>query len=134
MPLSPKEHFLRSLERCKKNPEFIETFYERFLTSSDEIADKFRYTDFERQHDMLVHSLELAAHAVEGDHEALEELNKQAIRHSRDDLDIRPDLYPIWLSTIIDTASEFDPFWDATVHNAWQTVLKHVIHHMASKY
>jgi len=134
MPLSPKEHFLRSLERCKKNSAFIETFYERFLASSDEIADKFRYTDFDRQHDMLVHSLELAANAVEGDKEALQNLNDQAIRHSRDQLDIRPELYPIWLDTITGTAADYDPFWDETIHDAWQTVLKHVIHHMASKY
>lgn len=134
MPLSPKDHFLRSLNRCKKNVDFIESFYERFLASSDEIAEKFRYTDFERQHSMLVHSLELAAHAVEGDPKALHILNDQAFRHSRENLDIRPGLYPIWLNAIISTAAEFDPLWDETVGESWQIVLEHVIHHMAAKY
>lgn len=134
MPLPPKEHFLKSLERCKKKSTFLDAFYDRFLSSSEEVADMFKYTDFERQHRMLIHSLEMASHSVEGDPEALHMLSEQAVRHSRENLDIRPGLYPVWLEAIIEAASEHDPFWDGTVEEAWRTVLGHIIHHMISKY
>ena len=134
MPLPPKDLFLRSLDRCQKNKGFIESFYQRFLNSSEEVAEKFRYTDFERQHRMLVHSLEVAAHAVSGDHDALHMLHEQAELHSRENMDIRPGLYPLWLEAIISTGAEYDPMWDETVEDAWQTVLGHITHHMASKY
>lgn len=112
----------------------MDLFYERFLNSSDEIAEKFKYTNFERQHKMLLHSLEVAAEATQGDHDALHMLTEQAELHSRDNLDIRPALYRNWLEAIIETAAELDPRWDEIIEAAWRTVLEHVIFHMSSKY
>lgn len=134
MPLPPKTLFIHSLSRCKKNAKFMDIFYERFLSSSDEIAEKFKYTDFERQHKMLLHSLEVAAEATQGNQDALHMLSEQAELHSRENLDIRPALYRNWLDAIIATAAEVDPRWDATVEAAWRVVLEHVIFHMSSKY
>ncbi len=134
MPLTPKEMFLNSLKRCLKSENFIEKFYARFLNSSEEVAEKFKYTDFDRQHRMLVRSLEMAAHAVEGDPDALHHLTEQAIRHNHENLDIRPELYHFWLDAIMACARETDPFWDSSVKEGWDVVLKHVIHHMTSRY
>ena len=134
MSLPPKDLFLHSLDRCKVNAEFMNVFYKRFLSSSEEVAYKFRHTDFEKQHVMLIRSLETAAHAVAGDSEALQLLNKQADRHSRHELNIDPSLYAYWLDAIIVTASEFDPYWNQTVEKAWRKVLEHVIRHMTTRY
>ncbi len=134
MPLPPKDMFLKSLNRCLKDESFIEKFYVRFLGSSEEVAEKFKYTDFERQHRMLAHSLQMAAHAVEGDHDALHHLTEQANLHNRENLDIRPELYHFWLDAIMACAEETDPFWDKSVRESWDIVLEHVIHHMTSRY
>ncbi len=130
----PRDLFLQSLERCKKDDTFMDAFYKRFLATSTEVANKFRYTDFERQHRMVVESLEISARATEGDHEALQALHKQATLHSRKHLDIRPELYQHWLDAILTTAAEVDPLWDEQVGTAWRTILQHVINYMTSKY
>ena len=49
MPLSLKETFLHSLARCEAKHDFIPRFYKRFMASSEEVALKFRFTDFGRQ-------------------------------------------------------------------------------------
>ena len=64
------ELFLDSLERCSRSKKFIPTFYHRFQSASDDISDKFRHTNFERQNRMLLRSLRLAAHAAAGHPEA----------------------------------------------------------------
>ena len=60
------ELFLDSLELCASSKKFIPAFYTRSLTSSDEIRDTFRHTDFERQNKILIRLLRLAAHAADG--------------------------------------------------------------------
>jgi hemoglobin-like flavoprotein len=131
---TPKELFLQSVGRCVALDAFIPAFYERFLGASDEIKDKFRFTDFEKQNEMLRRSLELCAGATVGEPEALREINDRATTHDRDHLNIEARFYDIWRETIIGTARDFDDQWNETVEAAWQTILGHVVQHMIRKY
>jgi len=133
-PRSPKEIFLDSFQRCTASEEFIPAFYERFLTASPEIREKFEHTDFEHQHRMLRNSLRLSAGATSGDLEAMQELKARAETHNRDHLDIPPHLYRYWLEAILGTAQEFDPEWDDETEAAWQRILGHIVKFMASHY
>jgi hypothetical protein len=101
--MSPKETFLESLARCQERPGFILDFYRKFLASSDEIAFKFRFTDFDQQKGMLLHSLQLCAAATAGDPEGLASLTQRAETHSRAHLGIKPQLYDLWLQAAIET-------------------------------
>ena len=49
--------FEASLKRCEARPDFFDTFYEKFLASSPEVASKFAHTDFGRQKAALRTSL-----------------------------------------------------------------------------
>lgn len=109
-------------------------FYGRFLASSEEVRHKFRHTDFDNQHRMLLRSLELTATATEGDCAGLRELKERGETHDRHHLDIGPHLYELWLSAIVETASEFDAEWTDEVERAWRTILSHVIDHMVTHY
>ena len=109
-------------------------FYARFLGASDEIKNKFRFTDFEKQNKMLRRSLELCAGATAGDLESLREINQRATTHDRDHLNIEPPFYGVWLETIIDTARDHDDQWNETVEAAWQRILGYVVKHMVRKY
>lgn len=129
-----KERFLDSLDRCANNDKFIPAFYSRFLESSDEIRFKFRNTDFEKQNAMLLQSLRLAAGATNGDAESLSEVRSRADTHNRKQLNIEPRFYDLWLSSVIETASEYDPLWDDSIENAWETILRHVINQMVKYY
>ena len=134
MDESPKDCFLQSLDRCRRNIEFIPKFYERFLSSSDEIRDKFKFTDFEKQNQMLLRSLKLAAGATSGDRESLREIRERAETHNRQHLNIEPALYDLWLSCVIDVAREFDEQWNESIEDAWNAILGYVIRHMIKYY
>ncbi len=115
---TPKELFLQSLSRCTAAENFIPSFYDRFLNSSDDVREKSQHTDFERQNRMLLRSLKLAAAATSGDPEGLRELRERAETHDRYHLNIEPKFYYLWRSAIIDTASETDALWNDATNNA----------------
>ena len=130
----PKDVFLLSLSRCERWTDFVDRFYARFLAASPAIREKFAHTDFDRQKRMLRRSLELIASATVGDPDGLRELNDRAETHSRSRLDIRPELYGLWLEAVIETAREFDPAWTLAVESAWRVTLGHGIRHMTHRY
>ena len=129
-----KDLFLASLERCAASEDFIPSFYQRFLSSSEEIQQKFSNTDFEHQNIMLLRSLRLSGSATSGDPKALEEIRERAETHDRYHLDIKPELYDYWLDAVLKTASETDPQWDSDIDHAWQSTLHHVINQMKKHY
>jgi hemoglobin-like flavoprotein len=132
--MPPKDIFFLSVKRCTASPGFIPAFYDRFLNSSDEIRKKFRFTDFEKQHQMLSRSLELCVGATSGEPESLGEMRRRAMSHDREHLNIEPRFYDTWLETIIATAKDFDEEWSDDVEAAWRTILGHVVGYMIRKY
>ena len=86
------ETFLASLKRCLAAPGFLESFYERFVGSSEEVREKFRNTDMKRQARVLEESLYVVANAVQGEENSLARgaLSPLAARHGRQGLDIPP--------------------------------------------
>lgn len=133
-PTIHKDRFLFSLERCAESKEFIPTFYDNFISSSEEVREKFRNTDFNRQNQMLLNSLRLACEAVIGNEEGLKELRDRGERHSRRHLNIKPELYDLWLSSLINAARTYDKHWDIEVETSWNFVLGEVIRHMLKYY
>lgn len=131
---TPKDLFLQSPNRCLRNDAFIPAFYERFLGSSDEIKEKFRFTDFKKQNQMLARSLRLCAGAIAGQVESLAEIKERATTHDRNHLNIEPRLYDIWLEAIIATAREFDDQWTESIEAAWRRILGHVVQRMIRQY
>ncbi len=131
---TPKTRFLESLERCSSKEGFVHAFYERFLSSSDEIRIKFLFTNFEKQEKMLLRSLQLTAGATSGDPAALREMRERAETHDRNHLNIKPHLYPLWKEALITSAQEFDPHWDEAIELAWNDILGFVIKHMVRSY
>jgi len=130
------ESFLASLKRCLGVPGFMETFYQRFVSASEEVREKFRDTDLQRQARMLSDSLYVLAVAVQGQtgSPAWGDLPRLAERHSRKDLDIPPRLYDHWLTCIIDTASRHDPLFTPEIEAAWQATLAMGIAYMKARY
>lgn len=126
--------YRESLARCRRWRGFVPTFYDRFTGSSEEVARKFRSTDFDAQNDMLIRSLELVADATDGLPEGLHELAERARTHDRRHLDIRSELYDLWLESILSTAADFDTEWNDEVAESWRAILDHAIHFMIRRY
>ncbi len=131
---TPKSLFLESLGRCERSEDFIPSFYNRFLSTSEQIRSKFKHTNFRRQNKALLHSLRLAAEATEGNPYALKEIQERAVTHNRHHLDIEPHYYDQWLAAVIETAAEYDDQWSEKVESAWRSILGHVIRHMTKHY
>ncbi len=131
---TPREVFLQSVSRCIASEKFIPEFYTRFLGVSEEIRDKFRFTNMEQQNKMLARSLELCAGATAGEPKALAEISERATTHDRNHLNIEPRLYDVWLETIIETAAQFDDQWTDAVEAAWRRILGHVVQRMIRSY
>lgn len=127
------ELFNDSLERCMQDGDFLYRFYDLFLGSSDVVAKKFEHTDFLKQTRLLGKSLYVTM-VPSDDPELALRLERLARRHSRADLDIKPELYDLWLEKLLQAAKEFDPMFDAETETAWRRVLQPGIEYMKSRY
>lgn len=136
MPGQLAAGFRVSLNRCLSDPDFLTHFYELFMASSPEVREKFRSTDFKKQTQVLADSLYLMAVAAQGEKEspAWAEVARLAKRHSKGDLDVRPELYDLWLDCLVQAARKHDPQFSPEVEAAWRKTLQLGIEHMRSGY
>ena len=128
--------FLASLNRCLAEPGFVAGFYERFLSSSPEVRDKFRGTNMERQFRVLADSLFVVANAVQGEEGSVvrNELARLAERHGRKDLDVTPALYGAWSDCLLASVRATDPRFDGAVEAAWRETLDFAVRYMTARY
>ena len=133
---SSRDSFLASLGRCRATAGFLDAFYQRFVASSDEVRAKFAGTDMLRQVQMLEDSLFVVANAVQGEEgsPARRDLPRIAERHSHRDLDIRPELYDLFLECLIVTVRTHDPKFTPEVEAAWREVMGFGIDYMRKHY
>ena len=113
---------------------FLERFYELFLDSSDEVRERFKDTNFERQRRALSSSLVLMILALDGGAPARTYMDQVAARHSRDDLDVPPRMYDAWLDCLMLAAREFDPQFDDALEQDWRSTLSEGIALMRARY
>jgi hypothetical protein len=92
--------------------------------------------DLKRQVRMLEDSLYVVAVAVQGEEgsPARGALPWLAARHSRDDLDIRPALYDLWIDCLVETARAHDPEFSPEVESAWRETLTVGANYMRERY
>lgn len=128
------ELFNDSYERCLSKPGFLDRFYELFLASSEEVAEKFAHTDFQQQKRSLQLSLYLMMSVPTALPESLAHLERIAERHSRRQLDIKPDLYLSWLKCLLQAVREYDHLYDEKIEEAWRRVLTVGIDFMTARY
>jgi hemoglobin-like flavoprotein len=128
--------FRASLKRCLAKPDFLMHFYQAFLASSEEVRDKFKNTDFERQTRVLADSLHMMAVVAQGEKQgpAWTEVGRLARLHSRSQLDIRPGLYDLWLQCLLEAVERHDPEFSPLVDEAWRSTFRAGIEHMRSSY
>ncbi len=126
-----------SYERVLSNPvngkDFFERFYERFIQADPRVAQHFANTEMERQRKMLEKSFYklIVFYATRCSDEYLEQV---AVQHSKMALNIEPDLFDLWLDTLIETVREYDPDYRSEIELAWRLVLGSGITYMKFKY
>ena len=131
------ELFNDSFERCIQNartPGFLDRFYEIFIASSLEVAQKFLKTDFQNQVQALKASLCFLMIASAGEPQAMSHLEEMAQLHDRHHLNIRPGLYDLWLTCLLEAVREYDALFDTETEMAWRRVLGFGIEFMKVRY
>lgn len=128
------ECFNDSLTRCISEPRFLKRFYELFMASSPEVRDKFKQTDFQKQHRVLKASLFMIMLAADGHQEGLDHLASPGARHSKRGLDIPPHLYDLWLQCLIQIVRECDRLFTSETERIWRQMMEQGIASMKAAY
>jgi len=127
--------FNDSYNRCLARDEFIDKFYDRYITSNDLVAEKFAHTEMKKQKLMLEASLHIImALKTSTPENAVKHFKRIGVAHGREQHDIPPALYDLWLESLIETVKEFDVKYDSDVDVAWRDILSDGIRIMKSMY
>lgn len=125
-----------SYERCLGYPEFWDDFYDAFLASSDEIRQMFANTDFERQKQIValsVKTLIMYIHQPENE-DVKQEMERLAVIHDRNHVNVKPELYAVWLDTLLANVEAHDPLCNIKLIDQWRRCLKPGIAYFKEKY
>ncbi len=126
--------FDKSFERCLAKANFFDSFYQRFISNSDDAKAMFANTDMANQKKMLQNSLYMMVAAPSGVKKATAHIEHIAKSHSREGYGVKPELYDLWLSCLLETVEEFDDEHEPVVESAWKQTLEHGIELMKSQY
>lgn len=113
--------FHASLARASADPCFLDVFYARFMASAPEIAAVFSGKDMEQLKRKLRSSLHVMIFAIDGAPGADMYLDYLGKVHTR--LEIAPRMYDAWLDSLVATAAECDPQFDAELDAVWRAVV-----------
>ena len=127
------EPIRQSFSRAQMNRVF-DKFYTRFVNSDPRLASYFMRTDFTKQKSLLQDGIALALHFAAGDSAASTKVEQLGQSHSKDRMNILPELYPLWLNSWIETMAEVDPKWTSALETQWRSNLQPVIDAIKSKY
>lgn len=127
------EIFNDSLERCNMHPDFLVRFYEIFIASSPEVAEKFKNTNFSKQRRVLKASLYLLIFAAEEKPEGLAHVERMAEIHGPNQMNIPSHMYDLWMESLLQAVKEFDVAYGPRVESAWRNMLQEGVELMKSK-
>lgn len=80
---------------------------------------------------------EVQAHGLQEAEESppgVPDLERLAQLHSRRRLDVRPELYELWLDRLIQAVREFDPLFSGETEKAWRNVMRPGVEFMKARY
>jgi len=112
---------MQSYGRCCASAGFFDDFYAAFLASSPAVREKFVRTDMTAQKQLLragILNLVLFARGMPDT-----KLRALGESHSRARLDIRPELYDLWIDALLKTIRQHDGELQQQDLKTWHMVL-----------
>ena len=124
----------QSLARACIAGDPFERFYQIFLSADPQIKPMFEETDFNKQNKLLKAGLaNLILFAQDSDYGKLK-VDEIGLSHSKAKLDIKPELYSIWLNSLLKAIAEFDSEYNEEKAQAWTRVLSSGIEKIIDAY
>ncbi|GAC1034640.1 globin [Pseudomonas sp. No.21] len=130
--MNATDRVMQSYGRCCANPDFFDAFYRRFLDSSPQIRAKFTETDMPAQKALLRQGILNLVMFARGMPDT--KLRALGATHSREGFDIRPEMYDLWVESLLLTIAEHDKEHSNEVRSAWREVLNKGIEVIKSFY
>ncbi len=127
------ESYERLLDLDETGEIFLSKFYESFTSASPDVRKKFQNTDMQKQKIVLRESL-FNMQDFYVNKQATDYMRGIADLHSKKDKDISPQLYDLWLESLVVTVRELDPEYDRDVGLAWKMVMSMGITYMKDIY
>ena len=124
----------RQLNSCYSKPHFFDDFYADFTAQSPEIAAAFAKTDMQAQKDALRKGLSFLIMYAEGSGVAGSKLDRLGGTHSRTGYNIRPQLYAVWIDSLVRTVKKYIPENDWAAEKAWRHILQLGVNRIQSWY
>lgn len=133
-PVAPNAYLVaqHSYERCLRHPRFFAVLYDHLLASDPRIPPMFEETEFPRQHKLLQHGIGLLLSYARVPDDTL--LERIAARHSAHGVDVPPDMYAHFVSSLLAAVGEADPSFDEEVEAAWREAVEPGLTFMKSRY
>lgn len=124
-----------SFLRCMKDrDEFFDDFYGTLSDKAPGIGTMFAHVDMQRQNQLIRNAVEDLINYAVGNETAEQELRRLGGTHNRHGLNVVPELYDLWVDTIVETMRDHDPDADDDIDAAWRVVLRDGIKLMTSLY
>lgn len=123
-----------SYGRVAVKSEFFDEFYDVFLNCDPRIKPMFANTDLEKQKKLLRQGISYMIMYVKDSHAGESAIKRIAEIHDRNHHSTAPELYPLWINSLLSTVKKFDPQYSDELEKSWRTVLEPGISFFTSKY
>lgn len=130
--MNPTDRVMQSYGRCCASNGFFDDFYANFLATSPAIRAKFVNTEMSAQKLLLRQGILNLVMVARGMPDT--KLRALGATHSRKGFDIRPEMYDLWVSALLDTISQHDQQYQAQLRADWIEVLRQGIEVIKAQY
>lgn len=124
-----------SFGRCTAvGDDFFDDFYATLSTRAPGIGTMFAHVDMQQQNNLIRQGVEHLIDFASGNAQSEQELRRLGGTHGRVDLNVHPDLYSVWVDTLVETIRGHDEQATDDVEAAWRVALRGGIELMTSLY
>jgi hemoglobin-like flavoprotein len=123
-----------SFERCDDSGVFSDTFYDIFMSKSDDIKSLFANTDFTKQKKLLRATVKVLVSKNYEDANTKKILEDIGRTHNRAGYNIKPRYYALWLDSLCETVARLDAEYSDELEALWRKQLQTSIDFIIEKY
>ena len=128
-----KESFLRVSKNEIAGVDFLQHFYDILFRKSSVIASMFKNTSMDSQKLLLKKSIAELLKFYE-ERQVNQHLLKIGQIHAPDKMNITPEMYDLWLDTLMETIKKYDPEFMPKIELSWRVTLSPGITYMKFAY
>ena len=121
--------------RCMgASDEFFDDFYETLSARAPGLGTLCAHVEMQQQNQLIRQGVEHLIDYATGNEQSAQELRRLGKTHGRSGLNVRPELYSVWIDTLVETIRKHDQQSTDDIEAAWRVVVRGGIEQMTSLY